>query len=264
MRRILNQFQNFHAALIQRWIVSFRSRPVQINAESVMIFAAHQDDETLGCGGTIALKRERQAKVGVVFLTNGQLGASACLAARDVTAIRHQEAIKALELLGVPSSDIHFLDQPDGSLEQLNEHQAQQVIDTIIQLLNRFQPVEVYVHYRKDRHKDHEATYDLVCAAIAQSGVRVILREYPIRLLWQAPLFIDLKLRELSCAYRVAIHSVQDRKKRAIECHKSQIDILPRGFPSHFSSPYEIFFEAEPEWQGLNTARRIASNRDCK
>jgi len=36
-----------------------------------LIVAPHQDDETLGCGGTIALKRRAGAEVCIVFLTDG-------------------------------------------------------------------------------------------------------------------------------------------------------------------------------------------------
>src|SRR4030065_330273 len=38
---------------------------------SAVIFAPHQDDETLGCGGTIMLKRKAGTPVACVFMTDG-------------------------------------------------------------------------------------------------------------------------------------------------------------------------------------------------
>ena len=37
----------------------------------VLIFAAHPDDEVLGCGGTIAYHRHKGDEVGVCYLSEG-------------------------------------------------------------------------------------------------------------------------------------------------------------------------------------------------
>src|SRR5512138_1319717 len=46
-------------------------------AESVVVLAPHMDDETLGCGGTLAKHRRRGANVLAVFLTDGRQGSRA-------------------------------------------------------------------------------------------------------------------------------------------------------------------------------------------
>src|SRR5438067_976178 len=48
-----------------------KSRPLSLTSDSIMVIAPHQDDETFGCGGLIALQREGGATVKVVFLTDG-------------------------------------------------------------------------------------------------------------------------------------------------------------------------------------------------
>ena len=42
-----------------------------IDKKRVLIFAAHPDDEVLGCGGTIAYHRSRGDSVGVCYLSEG-------------------------------------------------------------------------------------------------------------------------------------------------------------------------------------------------
>jgi LmbE family N-acetylglucosaminyl deacetylase len=51
-----------------------KSKPLAVSHKSALIFSPHQDDETLGCGGAIALKRQMGVPVKVIFLTDGRYG----------------------------------------------------------------------------------------------------------------------------------------------------------------------------------------------
>ena len=42
--------------------------------ESVLVIAAHQDDETIGCGGMIRKWADLGTRVGVIFVTSGNTG----------------------------------------------------------------------------------------------------------------------------------------------------------------------------------------------
>ncbi len=68
----LFQLQYIHSSLIWRWILLWGSKPISLSQKSAMIFSPHQDDETFGCGGLIALKREQQIPVVVVIITDGR------------------------------------------------------------------------------------------------------------------------------------------------------------------------------------------------
>lgn len=237
------------------WLVYRGSQKLDVSQKSAILFAPHQDDETLGCGGIIALKREQGVPVSVVFVTDG--GGShtdhPTITREEIVQIRRQEALSALNILGVESRDIHFLNKLDGTLYRITEAERQQTIEEMAQLLRAFQPQEVYVTHNKDRSREHEITYELVVAAIAAAGVKVDLWQYAIWLHWQSLLFRDLKLEELAGAYRLNIHTVQSKKKRAIETYRSQylpIDaqssaVLPRGFLWRFFLPHEVFFKTE-------------------
>jgi LmbE family N-acetylglucosaminyl deacetylase len=254
---LLCRLRATHAAVVSRWILQGRSQSLEPSQKSAIVFSPHQDDETLGCGGMIALKREQGVPVRVVFLTDGRGSHRSHLQVKseELMKVRKQEALAALTTLGISPSEIYFLDLPDGMLQQLPETQHQQATEQLTQILQSFRPEEVYVPHRKDRHQDHEATYELVSAAIAHSGIQVELLQYPIWLLWQAPLLLDLKLRELAGAYRLSIRSVQDKKKQAIAAYRSQYLplesdsalALPPGFLKQFFLPCEIFFKITGE-----------------
>lgn len=251
----LEKLQYIHSSLLCRWILLRGSQPLAFNQKPAMVFSPHQDDETFGCGGMIAHKREQGIPVIVVFLTDGQgSGSSVTNSENNIVQIRQQEAIKALGILGVEASEIHFLAKLDGSLQNLKNDDKQQTISHVAELIRYYQPEEIYVPHRKDCHQDHEATYELVKAAMsdqkllrvyAQNNLTVELLQYPIWLFWRAPLFILLKLQDIAAAYCFSITSVQEKKNRAIASYTSQLASLPRGFIKRFLGSYEIFFKVD-------------------
>lgn len=242
----LYEVQNLHSNLMFRWILRVKSQPLILSQKSAMVFSPHQDDETFGCGGMIALKRKQEVPVSVVFLTDGQGNGGFKASSKDkIIDIRKQEAEAALKILGVEPNCIHFLDKADGSLQYLHDESKQKTIEQIVKLLIDCQPEEVYVPHRKDCHCDHEATYTLVKEAIAISKIQVELLQYPIWMFWRAPLFIMLKLTDIASAHRLSIVPVQVLKEQAIASYCSQVESLPRGFVKRFLNPYEIFFKVE-------------------
>ncbi|MGV0027275.1 PIG-L deacetylase family protein [Phormidesmis priestleyi] len=250
IKRLLRSFpispdklKEIHSNFLVSSIINSTSQLMTIDGRSAMVFSPHQDDETLGCGGMIALKRQCKGSVSVVFLTDGQGGvADLSLSGEQRVQLRKQEAIAALTILGVEKSDVHFLDKPDGTLTHLSEPQRQQTIDHLIQLLRDYQPQEIYVPHRRDRHPDHEATYELVQAAMIQLGLQATVRQYPIWILWKAPLLIDLQVKELVGSKRLSIQSVAEQKRAAIAVYKSQYQALPAGFLKRFMAADEFFW----------------------
>lgn len=237
------RLQELHSNLLISGIMNFTSHPVAINQKPAIVFSPHQDDETLGCGGMIALKRAQKVPVNVVFLTDGQGGVGDPAHSREEKIqIRKREAVAALNILGVESAQVHFLDRPDGTLCRLSDQQRQQTVHQLAQLLRAHEPGEIYVPHRHDRHPDHEATYTLVQAAIAESGIEARLLQYPIWILWKAPLLVDLKVQEITGACRLSIQSVEAEKKAAIAVYDSQCSVLPSGFLKKFVLPYEFFW----------------------
>ncbi|MFM7366015.1 MAG: PIG-L deacetylase family protein [Cuspidothrix sp.] len=241
---LLNQLQYFHSRLISWWILHWGSQPLRFSQKSVMVFSPHQDDETFGCGGMIARKKEEGIPVVVAFLTDGRGSHGLDSQVQNkMIQMRQQESLTALGILGVNSVDVHFLNYQDGSLKTLNFLGQQEIINRISELLTRYQPGEVYVPHRKDCHQDHEATYKLVKQAIDQSQITTELWQYPIWVFWRSPLFILLKLQDIAAAHRLSVTAVKDKKQQAITAYSSQVQMLPRGFIQQFLNCEEIFFK---------------------
>jgi N-acetylglucosamine malate deacetylase 1 len=233
----------------------FNCRPMTVSQKSALIISPHQDDETLGCGGVIALKRAQGIPVQVVFMTDG--AASHIWHPQfqngEIAPIRKQEALAALAILGVAADQVHFFDDQDGQLKWLEASEQQDLVAQLSQLMQTAAPGEIYVTHRHDVSNDHEMTFKLVQAAIAASGLTVDVFEYAIWRLWKPQLLRDRP--QLSRGRRLPIHAAQLQKQQAIKAYRSQYlpiadtnsKVLPDGFLWRFTLPYEVFFSTSKD-----------------
>ena len=69
---------------------------------NALVIAPHPDDESLGCGGTIALLRQRGYSVHVLFVSDGTMSHpnSPAYPAERLRKVREAEALDALEVPG--------------------------------------------------------------------------------------------------------------------------------------------------------------------
>ena len=81
----------------------------------ILAFGAHPDDVELSASGTVILAVQQGKKVGVVDLTEGELGT------RGSVKTRYQEAGKASEIMGLSARE--NLQMPDGFFTHSKENQ---------------------------------------------------------------------------------------------------------------------------------------------
>ena len=186
---------------------------------SAMVFAPHPDDETLGCGGTILQKRRAGASMRIVFMTDGAASHAHLTSAAELRAMRHREALEAVEVLGLSPADVSWLGLPDGKLGLWRE----QATHRVSELLQRYRPRQLLLPYARGEHRDHVATNSIVYQAVGRVGLPVTLLEYPVWSWRQWPAMIrGLRfLRELRTS--VAVQEVLARKRLALERHVSQM-----------------------------------------
>jgi LmbE family N-acetylglucosaminyl deacetylase len=265
------------AFLRRRFYAGVRDETARARQASAVVIAPHQDDEVLGCGGTILLKRAAGAAVNIVFMCDGSTSHSRFIAADALSRLRRQEALDAAQALGLAAADVQFLDLPESQLAQHHQVAVAQVL--AILLLRR--PEEVYVPYRWDGTPDHEATFRIVAEAVGKSGLALRVCEYPIWL-WNRWPWVPLPIRASRVTLRemrgalgsglglnffrrfrtgVAVTAVMANKRAALAQHRSQMaELVPGvgwptlagvsegGFLDCFFQDYEVFhcWEAGP------------------
>jgi N-acetylglucosamine malate deacetylase 1 len=253
MTRLRQKLRNFYSDMLFYWFAYFKSQPITVSEQPALIVSPHQDDESLGCGGVIALKRSLGVPVKVIFLTDGQraFGRNALISAEELIQIRKQESLEALRILGLAPTDVFFLDIKDGSLARLSQEQSQQLTHQIHTLITTFDIREVYVPFRQDGHSDHEAAYQLVTSKLHEIPSTIEVMEYPIWFFQRTKPWLKDQLKDAPALYRLSISGVQEKKKQAIDAYRSQVSQLKPGLPTilpqHFLKRFlvcEIFFRS--------------------
>lgn len=118
--------------------------------------AAHADDETLGCGGTLACHADAGADLASIFLTNG-VGSRAEAGAQEA-AHRRSAMERALGVLGVRTHHCH--DFPDNGLDTVP---LLEIVKGIENFCHQWgQPSIVYTHHPGDLNIDHQLAYRAV------------------------------------------------------------------------------------------------------
>jgi len=120
-------------------------------ARRVLVFSPHPDDETLGCGGTLALLAPH-CEVRVVLVTDGGGGGAL---PPEIGEMRRTEWLDSMDSLGV--SNVGFMNAPDGGVFP-SKHWQQMIDDEV----NDFQPNWVISPSMLDYHRDHMSIAQMV------------------------------------------------------------------------------------------------------
>ena len=179
-----------------------------LTGKRILVLAPHPDDETIGCGGSLALHAKAGDPVKVVILTDGGLGdISNEMAKSDYVALRKKEALEACATLGV--FDLEFWDYPDRSLSG-----SRGVLRKIVDLLASYSPDLVYCPSPFEIHPDHRATCFLVFDAIRSCDL-----DFQVA-------FCEIN-QPVSVDSLVDITSVIGKKKEALAAYRSQLKERP-------------------------------------
>jgi LmbE family N-acetylglucosaminyl deacetylase len=234
---VLAQLRQLSRAAICR---RAQDRTATTATQSALVIAPHPDDETLGCGATIARKLAAGGEVTVLILTDGRhCHRSAVLSAEEVGRLRRAEAQEAMRRLGLTDGQLRWGDLPDGSLAG-NHHRLVRLIRSV---LGEVGPDEVYVTAADEPHADHAAAGRAAREAVA--GVAAALLEYPVWLWGAWPLRRQDRIRSASRALRFAAggHAqvvrggpFQPVKQEALRAYASQLS-RPVGVPAGESWP---------------------------
>jgi len=240
--------------------------------EPTVVLAPHQDDETLGCGGTIARKRLLGARVRVIFITDGSRSHEGRMAREEMALLRKKEAIAACETLHVPARDVSFLEIENGELEQPAQRAA--ALEQLMRIFAVDPPRQIFVPYHRDPPPDHFITTEIALEAIERLELNVSVWEYPIWFwhVWPfswdpagSPRAVARRLKQTCARLRpmlrelrtgVAVHDVLDLKRLALSKHASQTqrrdgdpgwpildDVCDGAFTELFFQGYELFYE---------------------
>jgi N-acetylglucosamine malate deacetylase 1 len=124
----------------------------------ILAIGVHPDDVELGCSGVLIKEIKNGKKVGVLDLTQGELGS------RGTIETRYEEAAKAAMIMGVHVRE--NLKMRDGFLRNDEDHQKR-----LIKAIRKYQPEILFANSLEDRHPDHGRAGKLIADSSFLSGL---------------------------------------------------------------------------------------------
>lgn len=177
----------------------------------ILIFAPHNDDEILGCGGTIAKYIKAGNQVYVCEVTKGKMYETL-----------QEEALSAHRMLGV--TETFFLNLPVVQLRNLNQGDINSAMGEVVKKVN---PDIAYIPHRGDMHIDHEETAGAAMVALRPVNCPELRAIYAYETLseteWNIPAVDNAFIPNVW----VDISETIEDKIRAMRCYQSQIKEFP-------------------------------------
>lgn len=190
---------------------------------NILVIAPHPDDETLGCGATIAKKAKEGCAVYVLIATNAHVGMPERYPVEKGKLIR-QYLAEAHHMLGVKETFLYDFPAP-----MLDQHPNCLIAEKFAGLICRLNIDTVYIPSRGDIHIDHKMVYDAAMVACRPTGNCPVKNIFAYETLseteWAHPIESDVFLPTTFETFSVEEFQI---KLDAIKCYKSQV----RDFPN--------------------------------
>ncbi len=182
------------------------------NKLDVLAIAAHRDDIEITCGGTMIKLAGKGKKVGILDLTEGEMGT------KGTAADRGREAENAAQIIGLMYR--HNLRLPDAGVEVNRENKLK-----VAQVIRALRPELVILPYWVQRHPDHLAASLLGYDACFLAGLRKLpLEGEPHR---PRKIIYTSSFRDGQHSFFIDITGEMERKLKAVAAYKSQFDGTP-------------------------------------
>ena len=199
---------------------------------TVLIVAAHPDDEVLGCGGTILAHRKAGHTVKLLFLSEGVSSRGISYEYSDWAQEIHAREKMATESAKILDAEIAGFER----MENLRMHDRPllDIVKTVMKYVKEIAPDIVYTHHPGDLNTDHGVTFEAVfsaCRPRDDLSVKCIRTfEVPSSTNWasnlQQPIFRPDTFVDIS--------AFLDQKAKALSAYQDEI----RKYPHPRSETY--------------------------
>jgi len=188
----------------------------------VLVLAAHPDDETLGCGGTIIKHKSKGDIVKVVIVTDGYMKNYDDEIYRKT---KREHAQESCNILGI--DEIDFLGYEGARLDLVSKSKLNGHISDIVA---KYEPDIVYTHHWGDLNTDHHSVFEAAMVAcrphhLNQKKVQKVLTyEVLSSSEWSGQVGENFFTPTF---YNVLTKEIVDKKIEAFKCYETEQCIYP-------------------------------------
>ena len=213
----------------------------------ILVVAAHPDDETIGCGGTLSLLKKYGCKINILFLGEGvstrfenKENSSEFQKAKE---IRENEAKNALKILNIQNYKFG-----NKLCTQFDKYPILTFVREIEEMIKNFKPQIIFTHSEDETNIDHVYTNNATmtaCRPLSNSNIEIILSYETVcsgnfynKNRFNPNFFIDIK-------------KTFKQKIKALQCYKKELRKYP--FPRSKKG-----VEVNARFRGLQSGLELA------
>ena len=191
---------------------------------TVLVIAAHPDDEVLGCGGTIARLTGEGHDVYVAIMGEGITSRYEKREQADQGIIKELQdrSMQASKLLGV--KELFLYNLPDNSFDTVPLLDLVKIIE---ELINRIQPRVIYMHHGGDLNIDHATTNRAVLTAARPTTGSHVKEIYT----FEVPSSTEWTFGQAKLVFQpnvfVDISATLETKLQAMQIYESELRFFP-------------------------------------
>lgn len=194
-----------------------------MKAHSVLVVAAHPDDEVLGLGGTISKLAADGAKIHLLILTDGssaQYRNDPKL--EEILKEKERETQACAEILGIETVDYGGF--PDMKLDTVPHILLNQCIERAVEA---YRPEIVFTHFWGDVNRDHQCAFSSTMVAVRPAAEQCVKQVFCYR----TPSSTEWNVQTAQTAFMATcftdISLFQKKKAEAIACYAKELREYP-------------------------------------
>jgi LmbE family N-acetylglucosaminyl deacetylase len=191
---------------------------------SVLVVAAHPDDEILGCGGTMTRLAREGHQVRIAILAEGMSSRYAHREDADLRQLQHLHAQAQQAADKVGAKEVVLCKLPDNRLDTVP---LLEVVKLVEELVAKFKPEVIYTHHPGDLNVDHGVVHRAVLTATRPVAGQCVREIYA----FEVPSSTEWAFQRLEPLFRpsvfVDITETLETKIEALACY----DTETRKFP---------------------------------
>lgn len=216
-------------------------RPQQELSDNTVIIAPHPDDEVIGCAGLIQTLVERGTPPHIIILTGGEGSHRGCCDTPNshIIAARQQLTTRAMETLGLPASNIHRLEYPDGDIAFA--HVETEKLKSLLHLLS---PNALFVPHCGEGWSDHINVMGIVKKLMKCHVVNIY--EYCVWMWYYNVWKLDNKnariLKMTPAQHQRKLQAIEQYVTPLAPCGKPWSGVLPKAFLKAARWKRELYF----------------------
>ncbi|MBU0756735.1 MAG: PIG-L family deacetylase [Nanoarchaeota archaeon] len=184
--------------------------------ETIMVLCAHNDDQIIGVGGTIAKYAKHGKRIVTVIFSYGE-GSHPHLKKEVIIKTRVKESRSADKILCGDNGSTYYLGLTEGKFRQ--QIDDKDIGTKIAKLIEEHNPSKIFTHSIDDPHRDHKVVYRFVMDLIKKIKYKGDVYAFNV---WN--LFINIRMRnkprlvvDITETFRIKIDALERHKSQFIQ-----------------------------------------------